>query len=76
MAKAKKNQSFIAVLDAWHKTTTGYLVFALIELSLVYAFASLAIDNGSLVTYAFAIVALIGGFRNMFMFVKTGLLKK
>jgi hypothetical protein len=51
-------------LATWHQTKTGFLVFGLIELGLAYAFASWAIDSGSLIDYFLAIVLLAGFAQN------------
>lgn len=51
-------------LDSWHKTRQGYLTFGAVELLLCYVVASFAINNGSLLFYAAAIVLLYGAVRN------------
>jgi hypothetical protein len=56
----------IKQLDAWHRTKTGLLVFALVELGLAYGFASLAIDRGNLWFYLLALLFLIGALQNFF----------
>lgn len=55
-------------LDSWHKTKTGYLAFAVLELGLVYLFASLAIDRGNLWFYLLTLLFLIGSLQNVFRF--------
>lgn len=52
-------------LDKWHKTRTGLLVFALVELLLAYGAASWAIDSGNLLLYIATIILLIGGIQNL-----------
>jgi hypothetical protein len=47
-------------LDTWHKTRSGLLVFALVELGLAYGFASLAIDRGNLWYYLLTLLFIIG----------------
>ncbi|MBC7546133.1 hypothetical protein H7171_00120 [Candidatus Saccharibacteria bacterium] len=51
-------------IDAWHKTSVGYLVFAAVELGLTYGFASIAIDSGNLFWYALTLIAAIGFVQN------------
>jgi hypothetical protein len=51
-------------IDRWHQTRTGHLIFGLGELGLAYAFASLAINSGSLWQYALAIISLVGAIQN------------
>lgn len=51
-------------LDKFHKTRTGYAVFALIELALAYMFISWAIDSGSLLDYLFALIFTVGFLQN------------
>jgi hypothetical protein len=53
-------------LDKWHKTRTGFLVFALIELAAAYGFASLAIDRGNPLYYLLALILLVGSLQNLF----------
>lgn len=52
-------------LDKWHKTRTGLLVFALVELLLTYGAASWAIDSGNILVYLATIILLIGGMTNL-----------
>lgn len=52
-------------LDKFHKTKSGYLVFALIELAIAYGFASLSIDRGNLWWYLLTLVFLIGFLQNI-----------
>lgn len=54
----------IKQLDKWHTTKTGLLVFGLVELALVYLFASLAIDRGNLWYYLLALICLAGTLQN------------
>lgn len=56
----------IKQLDKWHKTKTGYLVFALVELGLAYLFVSLSIDKGNFWYYGLTLVFLVGSLRNLF----------
>ena len=57
--------STIQAVDKWHKTRSGHLAFALIELALAYAFGSWAIDTGSTWQYVLTFVFLIGGVQNL-----------
>jgi hypothetical protein len=54
----------IQVIDKWHKTKQGHLVFGLVELLLAYTFASLAIDSGALLEYAVTIIFFVGSIQN------------
>ncbi len=56
--------------DSWHKTKAGYAAFAVLELSLVYLFASLAIDRGNLWYYLLTLLFLIGALQNLFKLFK------
>jgi hypothetical protein len=56
----------IKQLDKWHKTKTGLLVFALIELLIAYGFASRAIDRGNLWWYLLTLIFLVGSLQNFF----------
>lgn len=51
-------------LDKFHKTRTGYTVFALVELGLAYAFMSWAINGGNWLDYLLALVFLVGFMQN------------
>ena len=55
----------IKQLDQWHKTRTGLLVFAVVELGLAYGFASLSIDRGNLWYYLLTLISLIGSLQNL-----------
>jgi hypothetical protein len=48
----------------WHQTKLGLLVFFVIELALVYAFASLAISRGNLWYYILTLLFLVGAIQN------------
>ena len=52
-------------LHTWHQTRTGLLLFGVVELSIAYLFASLAIDSGSLWQYALTLLFFVGGLRNI-----------
>ena len=52
-------------LDKWHKTSTGLVVFGLVELLLAYGFASMAIDRGDIVYYLLTLFLLIGFLQNL-----------
>lgn len=52
-------------LHKWHQTRVGLLVFGLVELAIVYGFASLAIDRGGLWWYLLALIFLIGALQNI-----------
>ncbi|HEY5442136.1 MAG TPA: hypothetical protein VIJ68_01210 [Candidatus Saccharimonadales bacterium] len=53
-------------LDSWHKTKSGLLVFALIELAIAYGFIGLSIDRGNFLWYLLALIFLVGGLWNLF----------
>jgi hypothetical protein len=55
----------IRSLDKWHRTKIGLLIFALVELGLMYGFASLSIDRGNLWYYLLTVIFLIGGVMNL-----------
>jgi hypothetical protein len=63
-------------VNKWHKTRTGYLVFALVELALAYGFASWAIDSGRIIAYVLSVLFFVGGLRNLFKVFKNGHRKK
>ncbi len=52
-------------LDIWHKTKTGLLVFAVLELGIAYVFVSLAIDRGNFIYYGLALIFLFGSLQNL-----------
>jgi hypothetical protein len=52
--------------DRWHQTKKGLITFGLVELAVAYLLTSKAIDNGSLIVYVLALVAFIGGVRNLY----------
>lgn len=51
----------------WHRTRVGHVAFALGELALAYAFASLAVNSGSLWQWALALVSAAGFLRNLLL---------
>lgn len=53
-------------LDRWHQTKKGLITFGLVELAVAYLLTSKAIDNGSLIVYVLALVAFIGGVKNLY----------
>ena len=53
-------------LDKWHRTTGGYLLFALVEFIISYLFISLAIDKGNLLYYLLSLLFLVGALQNLF----------
>lgn len=55
----------LEAINKWHKTRQGYVAFGVAELALAYLFASLAIDSGSLIQYAIAIILVFAGFQNL-----------
>jgi hypothetical protein len=65
----------IKKLDDWHKTKVGYLLFAIVELALAYAFISLAIDRGNLWWYILTLIFLVGGLKNAFKFIQLLMVK-
>ncbi len=58
-------------LDKFHKTRTGYAVFALIELALAYLFISWAIDSGNLLDYLLALIFTVGFLQNFVKLIGT-----
>ncbi len=52
------------LLNRFHKTITGLILFGVIELALAYGAASWAIDSGNLLLYVATIVLVFGGLRN------------
>jgi hypothetical protein len=58
-------------LDHWHKSRVGYLVFALVELGLAYAFVSLAIDRGDWWWYVLTLLFTAGFLQNGIRFALT-----
>ncbi len=54
----------LSKLDKFHKTRTGYAVFALVELGLAYIFMSWAINGGNWLDYLLALVFLVGFLQN------------
>jgi hypothetical protein len=54
--------------EKWHQTREGLLSFTLIEAGLAYAFASLAINSGSLWQWLLAIMLAIGSIQNFVKF--------
>ncbi len=55
---------FVRRIQAWYHTKPGLITFGLVKLALAYAFVSWAIDTGSLLDYACAIVLIIGGLQD------------
>lgn len=53
-------------ISNWHQTKPGLLVFALVELTLAYAFVSLSIDHGVLWYYLLTLIFLVGSLQNLF----------
>ncbi len=53
-------------IDRWHQTKKGLITYGLVELAVAYLLASKAIDNGSLIVYVLALVAFIGGVKNLY----------
>lgn len=51
-------------LQTFHKTKQGYIVFGLIELILLYIFASIAIDTANMFAYLASLVLFIGAILN------------
>jgi len=51
--------------EAWHQTTHGLVIFAILELGLAYLVGSRAIDTGSWAQYAVALLLLVGGIHNV-----------
>lgn len=63
--------NLLSELDKWHKSTSGYIVFTLVELGLAYAFASLSINSGNLWWYLITIIFFIGALKNLFKFLNS-----
>jgi hypothetical protein len=61
----------IEKLDKWHKTRTGYVVFALVELAIAYGFVSLAVDRGNLLWYLLSLIFFVGFLQNFFKLLGT-----
>ncbi len=57
-------------LDRWHKSSTGYAVFALLELGMSYVFASFTIDKGNPWDFIFAVLFLVGAIQNFVQLIK------
>jgi hypothetical protein len=57
-------------IDRWHQTKKGLITFGLVELAVAYLLTSKAIDNGSLIVYALAIIVFFGSLNNLIRFVK------
>jgi hypothetical protein len=51
-------------LHHWHQSVPGLAIFGLAELAIAFAFASRAIDTGSIFEYFVALVALVGALQN------------
>lgn len=52
-------------LDRFHRTRTGYALFALIELALTYLFISWAMDSGNWFDYLLTLVFFVGFLQNI-----------
>lgn len=61
----------IKQLDTWHKTRSGLLLFAIVELAIAYGFASLAIDRGNLFYYLLTLIFLVGSLQNFVKFIRS-----
>ncbi len=55
----------IKQLDSWHKTKTGWFVFAIVELAISYGFVSLSIDRGNFLWYVLTLIFLVGTLQNI-----------
>jgi hypothetical protein len=66
MGKSKQERAHV-----WHRTRTGLLVFAAVELVLAYALALRSIDTGSLIEYFLTLLLVIGVLYNIGKFVRT-----
>lgn len=53
------------MLDKFHKTRAGHLVFGIVELAIAYGFASLAINSGAWWQWLLTLVFLVGALRNL-----------
>ena len=58
-------------IDAWHKTKTGYTVFAVLELIVANVFFSFAIDSGNLFDYLFAVLFFVGSLQNAYQLARS-----
>lgn len=56
--------TFLKWLDKFHKTATGYTVFAIIELALAFLFAFSALSTGNLIEWILTLVLLVGVIKN------------
>lgn len=57
-------------LDKFHKTKSGLLIFALLELGIAYWFASLSIDRGNFAYYILTFIFLFGFLQNSFKLIR------
>lgn len=55
-------------INKWQESTTGLLVFAVVEVMLACLFGSLAIDTGSLLDYSLTVLLTIAALHNFFLF--------
>ncbi len=53
-------------IDRWHQTKKGLITYGLVELAVAYLLTSKAIDSGSSIIYVLALVAFIGGVKNLY----------
>jgi len=51
-------------INQWHQTRVGLVVISIIEAGLLYLFASLAIDSGSLLDYTISFLLLVAIIQN------------
>jgi hypothetical protein len=61
----------IKLLDKWHQTKSGLVVFAVAELAVAYGFLGLAIDRGNPLWYLLTLVFLVGSLQNLFKLIGT-----
>ena len=55
----------LQVIDKFHKTRVGYLVFGIVELVLAVVVAGAAFDSGNLWQWAIAFIGLFGFLQNV-----------
>jgi hypothetical protein len=57
-------------MHTWHQTRVGLAVFLVLEVGLIYGFASLAIDRGSLWYYLLTMLFVVGALQNLYKLIR------
>jgi hypothetical protein len=65
MSKAQNTPGVFAVLDKFHRTRVGHLVFGLVELVVAVVFANWAIPSGDWWEWLLALLFLVGALQNL-----------